>query len=130
MLKIAETRKLYDHLVEAELTAYLFLHPKEYDCLISADTLCYFGDLSPVSHAAKTGLRSNGLLIFTVELQAKGTSAPFSLQANGRYCHSEHYVRSSLEGEGFKVQSFEAVTLRTERGQPVPGALVVAQLIA
>ena len=31
MLKIAETRKLYDHLVEAELTAYLFLHPKEYD---------------------------------------------------------------------------------------------------
>lgn len=129
MLNIADARMLYDHLVEDELTAYLFQHRNEYDCLISADTLCYFGDLQQVAKAARMGLRSKGLLIFTVELQAENTLAPFSLQANGRYCHSEHYVRSSLETTGFHVLSIETVVLRTERGKPVPGVLVVAECI-
>jgi len=129
MLKIADARMQYDSLMEAELTDYLFQHPNEYDCIISADTLCYFGDLSQVAQAARLGLRSKGLFIFTVELQADNATSAFSLQANGRYCHSERYIRDSLETAEFKVLSTDKVTLRTERGKPVPGVLVVAECV-
>ena len=129
MLKMADARRLYDSLTEAELTEYLFLHPNEYDCIISADTLCYFGDLGQVAQAARRGLRNKGLFIFTVELQTERAIASFSLQPNGRYCHSERYVRETLEIAGFKVLSTDKVTLRTERGQPVSGALVVAECL-
>ena len=128
MLKLAEARKLYDTLVEGELTEYLRSHPQEYDCVISADTLCYFGDLSQVFLATANCLRGQGLFVFTVELLDEEVKVTYFLQTNGRYRHSEKYLRNSLSNAGLTVQNIEPVTLRTERGAPVLGALVVAEL--
>ena len=129
MLKAAEARKLYDNLVEGELTEYLCSHQREYDCVICADTLCYFGDLCQVFKATANCLRDRGLFVFTVELQSEEVNNPFSLQKNGRYCHAEKYVRDSLSIANLKVLRAESVTLRTERGEPVLGSVVVAELV-
>lgn len=128
MLKVAEARKIYDVLVEVELTEYLRSHPSEYDCIVSADTLCYFGDLNPVFMATTNCLRGQGLLIFTVELLDVDGKVSYLLQTNGRYCHSERYVRDSLAAAGLRLKSLESATLRMERGEPVLGAVIVAEL--
>jgi predicted TPR repeat methyltransferase len=130
MLEVAKSRNLYDNLVEGELTEYLRSHEREYDCIISADTLCYFGDLSQVFLAAANCLKGQGLFVFTVELLEEEVKVSYFLQTNGRYRHSERYVQNSLSNAGLRVQSLESATLRTERGEPVLGAVVVAELVA
>lgn len=129
MLEEAAKREVYDHLIEADLVAYLAAHPDQFDVIVSADTLCYFGDLAPVLTAAAGGLRSGGWLVFTVEL-AKADEADhgpeYQLQPNGRFCHHEAYVRRAITQAGLGVIDMAPATLRKERGQPVAGLVVTA----
>ena len=67
MLKRAALLDLYDELREAELVAFLLERPLAFDLLVSADTLCYFGDLAEFAAAARASLDDGGLLVFTVE---------------------------------------------------------------
>ena len=128
MLARAEERGGYDDLEAAELTAFLSALTAEYDLIVSADTLCYFGDLDAVMRAAANALRPGGTLIFTVEKQA-GTesSAGFTLDHTGRYTHAEAYVRAALSRAGFDVRAMDAVTLRTEYFKPVEGFVATAR---
>ena len=128
MLEKATARGGYDDLQVAELTAFLASLGPEYDSIISADTLCYFGDLGAVMHAAATALCPGGTLIFTVEKSAPSeSSAGFQLDHTGRYTHTEAYVRTELSRAAFEVRSLEAVVLRQELFKPVQGFVVVAK---
>jgi len=71
MLKKAAGRRLYDDLIKAELTEFLGRQAETYDVVVSADTLCYFGKLEPVFHAAAKALKEGGILAFTLEDGAK-----------------------------------------------------------
>ena len=64
MLEKARSRKLYDELVEAELTSYLVQQIRAFDLIVFADTLCYFGDLTEIIAATAGALRPNGMLVF------------------------------------------------------------------
>ena len=125
MLKQAERRGGYDELLEDELTAFLAARSAAFDLIVSADTLCYFGELSAVLAAARGALRARGVLAFTVE-RSSTSAAPFLLQAHGRYSHAADYVRRSLVEAGFELHTFDEVTLRLEAGKPVEGLVVVA----
>ena len=74
MLRKAVERRLYDHLIQAELVAFLASQPAAYDLLASADTLCYFGDLVPFAVAAKSAVRPGGSLVFTVEAHGEAVA--------------------------------------------------------
>jgi predicted TPR repeat methyltransferase len=127
MLEKAQSRAVYDELVEAELTAFLEQQVDAYDAIISADTLCYFGRLDEFSKAAASALRSGGQLVFTVEYlaDAKETSG-FLLGESGRYAHSETYVRDTLVAAGFAAPSINRMRLRMEAGRWVIGLVVAA----
>jgi predicted TPR repeat methyltransferase len=125
MLERAERRGGYDELIEAELTAYIAARTARFDVIVSADTLCYFGDLRAVLTAARGALRARGVLAFTVE-SSERTAPPFLLQPHGRYNHAAHYVRRSLADAGFELHTSNTVTLRMEAGEPVIGMVVVA----
>jgi predicted TPR repeat methyltransferase len=128
MLAKAAQRGAYDELHKAELTAYLAGLTQDYDLVISADTLCYFGRLEAVSMAAHAALRPDGWLVFTVEALADPASAePFHLSPHGRYSHARDYVAATLRAAGFARVDTEFVQLRTEVGLPVNGWLVCAQ---
>jgi len=124
MLEEASQRGVYDELVEGELTDYLRRHTGCYDIIAAADTLNYFGALDVVLGAAAGGLRNNGHLVFTLECETTTESSPWRLQPNGRYSHSDVYVRAEVRDAGLDLVSLRRNILRREGMDPVQGWLV------
>lgn len=128
MLDRAQDRG-YDLLVHAELTAFLAARPATYDAVVSADTLCYFGDLAGFLAAAHGALRGSGVLIFSLEALMDDTQ-DYQLQIHGRYSHSKAYVMRQLAAHGFAVEKLDQEVLRQELIESVQGWLVSASRIA
>jgi predicted TPR repeat methyltransferase len=125
MLAKAEARQVYDTLAKAELTAFIDgAAPGSYELIVSADTLCYFGDLQAVARAAAKALQPEGRLVFTVEASAGAGAAGFQLNPHGRYSHREAYLREVLAGAGFADLALQPAHLRTEAAKPVHGWVV------
>jgi predicted TPR repeat methyltransferase len=130
MVAKASGRGGYDDLITAELTAFLIDQPTAYDLIVSADTLCYFGELDKVFVAAAGALRSGGRLVFTVEhISVEDESAGFSINPHGRYSHTDAYVQDMLVAAGLSVDSITVETLRNEMKKPVAGLVVIAQKV-
>jgi predicted TPR repeat methyltransferase len=127
MLERARLRGAYDRIDVGELTAFLAAQPSTYDAVVSADTLCYFGELDGVVRAAWGALRRGGWFLFTVEALAEGSDAPYVLQPHGRYAHSGPGVGRCLAAAGFTGVSLAPEVLRREGGMPVQGWLVAAR---
>ncbi len=127
MLDKASGRNVYDDLVQAELTAYLVAHAGQFDLIIAADTLCYFGDLRPVTSASARALRPGGWFVFTVEAALHDLPEGFCIQPHGRYGHTAEYVRSVLIPAGLLCVRAEEAVLRNEGGKPVVGLIVSAR---
>jgi predicted TPR repeat methyltransferase len=129
MLVRAQATGCYDALEEAELTGFIGSRQDTYDVIVSADTLCYFGDLRKVMAAAAAAVRPGGQFIFTVERGDKEndtTAAGFRIHPLGRYSHRESYVRRIVSEAGMKLSSVAHETLRQEMGSPVDGLVVTA----
>ncbi|EGV30356.1 Methyltransferase type 12 [Thiorhodococcus drewsii AZ1] len=126
MLVKARERTLYDALHHAELTDFIRRRPAEFDLIVSADTLVYFGEIGPVLEAASSSLRPGGHLGFSVEA-LEGTSDDYRLQPNGRYAHSKTYLERTLLERGFDLRAMDRETLRLEGGTQVMGWVVIAQ---
>ena len=128
MLAKAAPRQVYDGLAKAELTAFMQGEPAaSYGLVVSADTLCYFGDLRAVAAAAVHALAPGGWLVFTVEALAEpAQEEDFRLNPHGRYSHRAGYLRQVLAGCGLAVRDVQAVHLRLEGGKPVDGFVVSA----
>lgn len=121
MLAQARARDVYDELVKRELTAYLGDSTAEFDVIVSADTLVYFGLLDDVVAAAANALRPGGRLIFTVEeLVGARSAAGYSISPSGRYRHTRQYLERVLADAGLRSEIVPA-ELRLEAGDPVPG---------
>ncbi len=123
MIARAQQRAVYGELHQFELVSFLSAHPDEFDVVISADTLCYFGQLDVALIAAQKAVRAGGHIIFTVEALDDDRCA-HRLQPNGRYVHSRAHVLAAAVAAGLQVSDLSRVTLRQESGVPVPGWLV------
>jgi predicted TPR repeat methyltransferase len=129
MLDRAKSIGCYDALEEAELTGFIGSRKGTYDVIVSADTLCYFGDLQAVMVAVAAALRPGGFFIFTVERfeEDDGTlGAGFRINPLGRYNHQESYVRRVVTEGGMELKSIAHGALRQEMGSPVAGLVVTA----
>jgi predicted TPR repeat methyltransferase len=125
MLNHAAEKRIYDDLIQAELTAYLQQLPRDsYDVIVTADTLVYFGGLEEVIDAAALALRPNGVLIFTVEeaIEPDGADS-YSIQPHGRFSHGAAYVERLLVRAGL-LPTIGRAELRLESGVPVAGLVV------
>lgn len=121
MLAVARERGCYDALEHAELVDHLERHPANYGIAVAADVMCYIGDLRPVFEAARTALRSGGLIVASFERHA---GDGFALGASRRYAHSDAYVWSAAGAANFEVEASMLTTLRQEAGAPVRGSLM------
>ncbi len=126
MLARARARNAYDELIESELASWLSGRAEEFDLIVSADTLCYFGALEQALAGAATALRPGGRVVFTVE-RATDDVTNYSLDPTGRYSHAENYVRDALAAAGLHSIGVQHVVLRRERGQEVRGLLASAR---
>ncbi len=127
MLAKARERNVYDELHEGELVAFMRAHPGEYDVVISADTLVYFGALEEAFSAADGAIKPGGILAFTVEAEPADSTEKHKLNNHGRYSHRADYVRECLEGAQFDLVQLEPCVLRKEMGADVQGHLVLAR---
>lgn len=126
MIEQARGRGCYDVLTVAELTSFFATTDERHDVIVSADTLCYFGDLGEVSKAFHRSLLPGGSLVFTVEACLDDESQDFRLNVSGRYAHSEEYIRQVLRTNGFAIPTLRQEVLRKEIGKDVVGYLVRA----
>ncbi|GAA5182373.1 tetratricopeptide repeat protein [Niveibacterium umoris] len=127
MLQKASGKACYDQLIKAELTAWIAAHPDQFDVIVSADTLCYFGSLAEPIAAAAAALHAGGLLGFSVEA-TDVSLAPEGHRINphGRYSHTTAHIEACLAQAGLSAVSIDSEILRTENGKPVDGFVVVA----
>jgi predicted TPR repeat methyltransferase len=127
MLAKARVTGLYDELTKAELTAFLAGKDAEYDAVISADTLCYFGGLEEFATAAAKAIRRRGVLVFTVEALDDSAPEEHKITISGRYAHSGRYLDRVLPEAGFEIIARDSTVLRMEDLKPVAGWLVSAR---
>jgi predicted TPR repeat methyltransferase len=129
MLEQAGDRGVYDEVHVGELTSFMRSHPAEFDIVVAADVLCYFGELETAVQAARLALRPGGLLSFSVEALADGSAdEDFRIRLHGRYSHARSYVQRALEAAGFAAPHIDPAVLRKEFDEPVHGYIVLARL--
>lgn len=124
MLDGARRTQAYDHLECAELCGYLAQENSRFDAVVAADVLVYLGDLAPLFAAAALALKPNGLVAFSTEAAPDG----YTLQASGRYAHSDRYLRDTAVRYGFEVLSLQRDTLRRDGAADIEGYLTVMRL--
>ena len=120
MLQRAALRKVYDRLVQQEVTSFLSDSPASADLIIATDVLIYFGDLDPLFHAIARALRPGGLFAFSIE----NTGCNHALLPSGRFAHATQYVRE-IAAPLFAELASEPTTVRLEAAVPVCGNLFI-----
>lgn len=123
MVDKARARDLYHRLWVGDLLEGLARHPCFYDLILAADVLVYVGDLAPVMAAATQGLALGGRLAFTCE---RIDGERFHLHEGRRFAHGDGHIRRTLADAGLTLQHLAPHSTRIDRGQPVPGWIVLA----
>jgi predicted TPR repeat methyltransferase len=126
MIEKARQRGVYDALETDDLVAALNRSARRYDLLVAADVFVYIGDLAPAFEAATIALRPGGAFIFSVEA---GAGDRYTLQRNARFAHAKSYLDRLADIFGFAELSNARIVVRTEADQPVPGYLILLQMV-
>lgn len=105
-----------------DLNSFPSSDTEPFDLIVSADVLCYFGDMSKVMQVFAEHVKVGGDLIFSTETMKGGDYNWVMLQSE-RYAHCPSYVRRMAEGAGLTVVSQSPFTPRMESGEKVLGTL-------
>jgi len=128
MLAQARGKGVYDRLVEADIASFLAEEATaqaRYHLIVAADVFMYLPDLAPVLSAVADVLAPGGTIGFSVETH---DGAGVILRDTLRYAHGKNHVSATLAAAGLKPVSLDFASPRTEKGEPVPGLIVVATL--
>jgi predicted TPR repeat methyltransferase len=126
MIAQAQSKGFYDRLVTADIGDFLAGEAKRggtYDLVAAADVLVYVNDLAPVATAVARVVSPSGLFAFTVETH---TDEGVKLLPTLRYAYGEDYIRRTLTAAGLQTASLSSAAVRSEKGIPVAGLVVVA----
>jgi predicted TPR repeat methyltransferase len=126
MVEKARQKEVYDELHVADIVEFVGPLAEAFDVVLAADVFIYLGDLEPVIRGVAAALGPRGVLAFSVEEGAAGSS--YSLQSSGRYAHSRTYVETLAAGAGLEELRVTRLDLRVEAGRAIPGLLFVFRL--
>ena len=100
-----------------EICSFLSSGERQFDFLVAADVLVYFGNLDNLFERVRDFLSVGGHFLFSVEKADSG----WSLGDRGRYSHSKDAVRGWARMNGLAVVLERSIRLRKERGEWVQG---------
>ncbi len=121
MLKRAAARGVYDRLAAGDVAALMAAEPENgFDLVLAADLLPYIGALAPLFGAVARVLSPGGAFAVSAE---RHDGDGYILGEALRYRHAPAFVAAAAESVGLTVLGVEAVSLRRERGVPVPGLI-------
>ena len=126
MIARAESKGDYDRLVVGSLAAFLaeeIAISARYDLVVAADVFVYVSDLAPVLATIARVMAPNGIVAFTVETHSGDGVA---LLPTLRFAQGERYLRNVIAAAGLNLFTLESAAIRTEKGTPVNGLVLVA----
>jgi predicted TPR repeat methyltransferase len=130
MLRQAAAKNLYAALHEVDLEAFLAGPERDWAVVLAGDVLIYFGALERVLSLTHAALRPGGLFVCSVEeLEPNVDARGWRLGRQGRYAHTQDYLRQAAAGAGFHVRALRREAVRYEAGAPVPGLLAVLERV-
>ena len=124
MLAQARRTGLYDELACADIGAWLDRHLEEFDLVVAADVLVYFGELGSLFASVRAALRPGGWFCFSVEA-GEGAGDDYVLLPSNRYAHTLGYLQRLARDHGFALVEAEAAAVRSENGADVGGRLLL-----
>ena len=119
MLQKAQNKAVYQELINQDILSYLNSSHPTFDLITAADVFCYFSELDPIIQKCFPSK-----ICFSVELG--DNTSNWQLSSQGRYKHSLEYVNKLLSSNGYNQVKYQLLTLRTENGQDVKGAMFLA----
>lgn len=131
MIYVAKQQGGYHQLVVTDILSYLEYKFTEYDLILSADVMVYFGELDTVFKLMRQALKPNGLVCFSIEAltdeeRAKHSDYPdFQLRLTGRYAHHPAYIQHLSQRYDYALLSQTDAILRYQEEQPVWGQIIV-----
>lgn len=126
MIERAKAKGDYDRLIVGGITAVVaneIASKAKYDLVVAADVFVYVNDLAPVLAGITRVLAPHGIVAFTAETHS-GTGV--TLLPTLRFAHGESYLRDAIARAGLKLLALESAAIRTEKGIPVDGLVLVA----
>ena len=94
------------------------------DLIVSADVFVYYGDLRKMFIACLSALKTEGLLVFTLEATDK---QPFELTPTGRFKHNQASIVELAHDVGFEVCENKVIDLREQDGKMLKGLLFLCR---
>ncbi len=123
MVAKARASGLYGRAETADLIDFLKSYEaRSIDLVLAADVFVYCGDLAAIFAAVARIVVPGALFVFSLQRAEKGT---YQLGEDLRYAHARSYVGALAEAHGFAIAACDDVSVRQDRGQPVPGLCVV-----
>lgn len=124
MLAQAKEKHIYDELMESDLQQFFTNTPKQYDLIVAADVLPYFGELDTLFHMVAHHLASQGYFLFTIEISTKES---WFLQTSARFSHHPNYIKKIVEENQLQLITEEKVPARRQNQQQLEVMLYVLQ---
>jgi predicted TPR repeat methyltransferase len=124
MLAEARAKGVYDRLVKDEMVEFLVRETGGAELIVAADVFNYVGALEPALLAAHAALVPGGLLAFSLETHAG--DAAVLVGASMRFQHAAASALALCGVAGFRLVTVQPEAIRMDRGQPVPGLIVLA----
>lgn len=125
MLEKARQKKCYRKLIKDDLENYFSVSKKQFDTIVAADVLTYFGELKTLFKGFHKILSEKGCVIFTVSANTVNEQDYF-LHPSGRFLHHKNYVKKVLKDSGFEIKKMSEKILRKEGGKDVLGYIITA----
>lgn len=89
MLSVAKSKDIYQNLICQDISEYLMHNSEQFDLIVAADVLPYFGSLDVIFANVCKSLANNGIFIFTTEISMDKN---WQVQESIRFSHSQQYV--------------------------------------
>src|ERR1051325_6744682 len=126
MVEQARGKGLYDRLAVADLLEFLASEAGAQNHLaLAADVFVYCSDIGPIAAGVAKVLAPGGMFACSVETH---DGSGVRMQETLRYAHGADHVRGAIAAAGLNLLQLSEASTRTERGEPVPGLIVVARL--
>ena len=129
MLQQAQAKNIYTSLHPVDIESFLGETECKWAVVLAADVFIYFGALDRVFPLVRSVMQPHGLFMFSVEELEGGAEAArgWRLGCQGRYAHTETYIRELATASGLHVRELRREAVRHEGGAPVPGLLAVLE---
>ena len=126
MLQKAQEKNVYNQLVNMDIEEYLQDKKEEFDLVIAADVLTYFGRLDSLFNQIANSMKKSGVFIFSVT-QNPHSKEDYFLHLSGRFHHHADYIAKCLQNSQLELLKMYPQNLRSEGGKNVEGWIVIAQ---